>query len=262
MQIEDMGQAYHFLLKHRLVETKPVNRRARNGEESVAEILRYAAVDELQRFNDFLKPQGLLLVEFGDEMRSVAKGGKVWVLARHPESMPPQFFTLEPVIAAMRLRDTDSREITVLWFLHIWLIYLSLIYTRHGRGISEVSGFVDATFAQDVLTQAVKDHIEHVRSQGIEESVKSRAVAILDSEKGRDVERRVGAFLRLMCQSGLLIEFGDNAYQQTLLGAYELAKGYGRSLRLPVDNVLNNIVNLAYGAEAALTEEEENNGSH
>ena len=47
-----------------------------------------------------------------------------------------------------------------------------------------------------------------------------------------------------MTAAGLIQESEKNEYQQTLLGAYEIAEHYDKSLRIPIDNTLDNIVNI------------------
>jgi len=244
MELEDMGRVFQYLLKHRSVEYRPRGRRSNDGEPDVANLLRGSSLDDFDQFQRFLRPQGLKLVEFDDHMRGVSTAGRAWVLARDLDATPAAFFSTERLYREMRIRDGESREALAVWFLHIWLIYLSLIYTRPGRGISEVSGYLDATFSREVLTEAVEEHVEHVRNSGMSEGAEGRIVAILDSEKGQDINRRVLAFLNLMKDAGLIQEASAGEYQQTLLGAYEISEHYGRTLKAPVDNILQGIVNI------------------
>lgn len=244
MDMEEIGRVYHYLLKNRIVESKPAQRRSREGETVVASILRSATIDQLERFNEFLAPQGFKLAEFDDSMRGVAAAGRVWVLARSGEVQASSFISTERVFAEMNIRGNDTREASAVWFLHIWLIFLSLVYTRAGRGVSEVSGYIDATFSREVLENAVQEHIEHIRQMGAGEEAESKVVALLESEKGMDIPRRTSAFLKLMCTAGLIQEIEKNEYQQTILGAYEIAQHYDKSLRITVDDTLKNLVNI------------------
>lgn len=245
MELEEMGKVFQYLLKHRAVEYRPQGRRSNEGEPDVANLLRASSLDDLDRFQRFLRPQGLRLVEFDDHMRGISPAGRAWVLARDLDSRPAAFFSTERLYREMRIREGESRESLAIWFLHIWLIYLSLIYTRPGRGVSEVSGYLDATFSRDVLTAAVEEHIEHVRNSNFSDGAETRIVAILDTEKGQDINRRVLAFLSLMKDAGLIQEVSAGEYQQTLLGAYEISENYNRTLKAPVDNILQSIVNIA-----------------
>ncbi len=244
MEMEEIGRVYHYLLKHRSIESKPVQRRSRPEENIVASILRSATIDQLEQFNLFLMPQGFKLVEFDDTTRGVAAAGRVWVLARNGESAASSFLSTERVFAEMNVRGNDSREKSAIWFLHIWLIYLTLTYTRAGRGVSEVSGYIDATFSQEALEEAVQEHIAHIRQLGFSEEAQTKVVAILDEEKGRDIQRRVAAFLKLMLAAGLIQELNQHEYQQSLLGAHEIAEHYDTSLRIPIDNTLDSLVNI------------------
>jgi hypothetical protein len=244
MRLEDIGRVYHYLLKYRYIESKPAQRRARPDESQMASILRGASIDELEKFNQFLSPQGFNLAEYDDSMRGVPTAGKVWVLARSGEQPVSSLISTERIYSEMNIRGGDTQETSAIWFLHIWLIFLSLIYTRAGRGVSEVSGYIDATFSREALESAVQEHIGHIRQLGTEEPTHQKVVAILDSEKGQDVIRRVALFLKLMTAAGLIIEIEKDEYQQTLLGAHEIAENYHKTLRIPIDNTLNNLVNI------------------
>lgn len=244
MELEDMGQVFQYLLKHRTVEFRPQGRRSNDGEPDVANLLRGSSLDDFDQFQRFLRPQGLKLVEFDDHMRGVSTAGRAWVLARDLDTEPAAFLSSERLFREMRIRDGESREALAIWFLHIWLIYLSLTYTRLGRGISEVSGYLDATFSREVITEAVEEHIEHIRNTSQADGAETRIIAILDAEKGQDINRRVLAFLNLMKSAGLIYEVSTGEYQQTLLGAYEISEHYDRTLKAPVDNILQGIVNI------------------
>jgi len=261
MELEDMGLVYQYLLKHRTIEYKPQGRRSSDGEPEVANVLRASSLDDFDRFQRFLRPQGLKIVEFDDHMRGISAAGRAWILARDNETVPAAIFSTDRLYREMRIRDGESREALAVWFLHIWLIYLSLIYTRPGRGISEVSGYLDATFSREVLTEAVEEHVEHVRNTCPGESAEGRIVSILTTEKGQDINRRVLAFLHLMKDAGLVQEVSTGEYQQTLLGAYEISEHYDRTLRSPVDHILQGIVNITAPQTVLDQEEEEMNGT-
>ncbi len=249
--------------RYRSIEYKPSTRRSRPGESDVAVILRGASIDQLDRFNQFLLPQGFKLIEFDDSTRGVSTAGRVWILARGVEADPPEFYTTDRVISEIRIREGERREDVAIWFLHIWMIYLSLIYTRPGRGVSEVSGYIDATFSREALTHAVEEHIENIRQMGISEGAESKVVTILDAEQGQDIPRRVLAFLTLMSGSGFVYEASKDEYQQTLLGAYEIAESYNHTLRVPVENILKNVVNIAAPSVTQVEEKEtEINGAN
>jgi len=249
MDLAEMGLAFQFLLKYRIAESKPMSRRRmRSGESEVVSILRLADIDGIEEFNEFLSPQGLQLREYADtDFGSIPVGGRVWIMVRHPEGTPPEYMTTKRIYECMRLRENESKESNNIWFLHIWLIYLSLIYTRPGRGVSQVSDFKDAMFLEAQLVEAVSEHIENIRNIGVSQGAAQKVVDVLDAEKGGDIARRVKNFIALFCDSALMIHIGDCEYQQTLLGAIEIAEGYERSMRhyiIPEESVLDNIVNV------------------
>lgn len=251
MDLNDMGQLHAFLLRYRSIENRPRNRNLRSGEGELANILIASGSEGLDQINQLLVGQGLELIEFTDtDMPGIVTGGRVWVLARSPEATPPPFFSIEQVMNRMKMRD-DSREVAAVWYLHIWLMQLALLYSVKGRAVSAVSGYLDSAFEEEALVRAVHEHIERVRRAGtatIEQGgAEQRVVQILGDERGTDVARRVRAFLELMLDAGLLGRAENGIYEQTLLGAVELGQGFNRSLQhiLPDEDALVNIVNMA-----------------
>lgn len=249
MQFADIGFLHGYLLKYRCVETKPVQRKVRRpGERQAADLLIGADPDELRDLQELLEAQGFELKEFNDiDMPGIPAGGRVWVLARSADAEAPSYLSVERTYHALRLRDAESKEAAAVWFLHIWLLLLALLYTRDGRAVSEVSKYQDTIFTRTALTEAVRTHVENIRNTGVEGGAEHRVVEILTSEKGTDIPRRVSAFLDLMHEAGLIIALERDEYQQTLLGAYEIAQGFRRSLAhiIPTDEILQNIVNIA-----------------
>lgn len=269
MDLNDMGQLHAFLLRYRSIDSRPRNRKLRSGESELANILIAAGSEGLAQINQFLLGQGLELIEFTDtDMPGILTGARVWVLARSPEASPPPFFSIEQVMARMKLRD-DSREAAAIWYLHIWLIHLALLYSVKGRAVSAVSGYLDSAFEEQALVRAVREHIERVRSAGLQtdleaqddtegdtgkrdgtdpdQAAERRVYRILSDERGSDIARRVRSFLELMLDAGLLSRSDTGIYEQTLLGAVELSQGFNRSLQhiMPDDDALTSIINLA-----------------
>ncbi len=247
MDLNEMGQLHAFLLRYRCIESRPRIRNLRHGEGELASILIEAGVDGLERINRFLAGQGLELMEFTDtDMPGITTGGRVWILVRGPDATPPPYFSIDQVMARMKLRD-DTRETAAVWYLHIWLIHLALLYSHKGRAVSSVSGYLDSAFEEETLLYSVRGHIERVRGIGLEAGAERRVLEILSAEHGQDVPRRVRAFLGLMVDSGLLTRSDNGVYEQTLLGAVEIGRGFSRSLQhiLPDEDALGNIANLA-----------------
>lgn len=247
MNIEEMGRVHAFLLGYRMIETKPVGRRIREHERDIATILAQADPEELSSFYTFLGAQGFTLVAHDDtSMPGIPLGGRVWLLVRSARDNPPPYLTTERIHAGLKRRATDTHQATTVWFLHIWLNCLSLLYTQPGRGVSEVSRYHEISFKQQVLDDAVRQHIEQIRRIGIEGGAATQIIDTLVSETGRDIPRRIGSFLSLMCESGLLLEIDDGEYRQTLLGAIEVAQSFNHALATlhPGDDKLDNIVNI------------------
>jgi len=247
MDLNDMGQLHAFLIRYRGIESRPRNRNLRSGEADLATLLIASGSEGLGQMNQFLLGQGLELIEFTDtDMPGITTGGRVWVLTRSPETTPPPFFATEQVMNRMKLRD-DTRETAAVWYLHIWLIHLALLYSHKGRAVSAISGYLDSAFEEDSLTRAVREHIERVRGAGLQAGAEQRVYRILSDERGTDITRRVRSFLDLMLDSGLLARADNGVYEQTLLGAVEISQGFQRSLQhiIPDEDALANIINLA-----------------
>jgi len=248
MEFKDIGRVHNYLLENRVIETKPNGRKASGTEREMADILIQMNYDETDALNDLFSTQGLKLNHLNDiEMPGIARGGRIWMLLRDPGVQCPQYISSAVVVKEIALRDTESTEKTSIWFLHIWLSYLAVLYTHTGRSVSEVSGYLDTFFKKEQIFTAVNEHIEQIRSIGIEGGINKKVFESLDSEKGKDVPRRVTSFLNVLENSKLIVSTGEGEYQQTLLGAIEMANNYTRSLGniIPENSVLENIVTIA-----------------
>jgi len=233
MNMHEMGQVFAYLLKYRCVESKIRKHRShRPGETDIVEILKSSEPDSIQLFHEFLSGQGLQLREYRDtDFKGIPNGGRVWLLMRNPTEAITPYLGTERLHQIMSLRENEARLTTSTWFLHIWLMYLALVYTRLGRGVSQISEYQDAIFTKLQLIESVESHIESIRKIGIDKGAEETVFAILDSSKGRDVARRVRGFIDLMLSAGLIETIDDDVYQQTLLGAAEFAESYGRTMR-------------------------------
>lgn len=265
MQWSEVGEVQAYLLRHRVVESHP-QRRRRAGEERIAALLKRAENTEaMLALQQIFEGQGLELIRYDSaDMPGIFQGGEIWLLARHPDQNPPQYFAREYVLDQLNLRQQESQAAAGVWFLHIWLMYLGLVYTYTNRGISEISRYQDARFPYSRLVSAVRDHCEGLRSTRIDDANARGVVEILTDTQGSDLERRVAAFCRLMVESGLIervdAEGEDDAvYCQTLLGAVEVARNYesGMGLLDPGDDALAQIANVAADRRAAEDDEGE-----
>ena len=197
-----------------------------------------ASEEEISQLRQFLNGQGLQLVfvEAAD-YPGISAGGRMYLLQRLPESDLPALFSQQPVYTSMRLRQESQEEIA-LWFLHLWLLLMGLLYTRNNRSLTDVSQYQEAVVTLQELVTAMRQHIEQLRQNGALGSKASPAIRALIDEKGEDIPRRVRVFVELMEQAGHLQRCNDKtdpdtdhnpqpintlqaSYQQTLLGALE-----------------------------------------
>lgn len=232
MDANDMGQVIAHLLKWRYLESAPTAYRGRRYEADVVSILNECDPDEMDLLKGVLKGMGFQLLEYRDtDYKGIASGGRLWLIARDADVAPPEFLGSEHLYREMSIKDAETKQEAGIWFLHIWMMYLKLVYTDPGRAPGEVSRYQEVLFDQDQLESAVNAHIEQIRKTGVDGGVEERVFGALDSAKSTEVSRRVRKFLGLMRKANLLEKHKDGAYQQSLLGAVEFARGYERTLR-------------------------------
>lgn len=231
MDANDMGKLIAHLLKWRYVESAPSEYRGRRYDDDVVSILKECEPDEMDLLKGVLKGMGFQLLEYGDtEYKGIAPGGRLWLIARDANVEPPDFLGKEYLHRKMFIKSTDTKQKTGIWFLHIWMMYLKLLYTDPGRSPSEVSRYQEVPFDKEQLVSTVNAHIEQIRKTGVDGGVDEAVFHVLDSAKSGEVSKRVQRFLDLMHKANLLEKHKDGAYQQSLLGAVEFARGYERTL--------------------------------
>ncbi len=231
MNMTEMGEVVAYLLRYRSAERQPSSgrkrRAAREGqlsERDVCALIDDASDAEREALRDFLAGQGLRLrvLEAGD-YPGIAPGSRYYALLPDPELEQPPLYTREPVFDALRLRQ-ESRGELAQWYLQLWLLMHTLLYTRYNRALSDVSRYQEATFSAPELVELMRDQLEALR--GLGETVPAANLSLLD-ERGEDISRRVRAFIDLQVRAGLLeplreaAEEGGEVWQQTLLGALE-----------------------------------------
>lgn len=229
MNMTEMGEVVAYLLRYRTAERQPgggrKRRAAREGqlaERDVCALIDDALDTEREALRDFLAGQGLRLKTFepGD-YPGIAPGSRLYALLPDPELEQPPLYTRDPVFDALRLRQ-ESRAELAQWYLQLWLLTHTLLYTRLNRALSDVSRYQEATFASAELVGLLREQIETLRGLGDAAPESSRA--LLD-ERGEDLTRRARAFIDLQVRAGQLeaareSDDGD-VWQQTLLGALE-----------------------------------------
>lgn len=258
-----IGEAQAYLLEHRMVETKPVGRKISSRERAVADTLMGMDYDATTFFNDMLSAQGFMLEHFSyTDMRGIPIKGRVWLLVRDPHQTCPSYISSRQVIEGLSL-NAEPIESSSVWFLHIWLIYMTVTYTNTKRVVTEVSGYLDANFTKEQLVKAVSEHVEKIRGITVEGGINQKVFSILDSEKGKDIPKRVTRFLKALERSKLIRETESDSYEQTLLGAFEIANSYPRTLGnlIDDDSTLDNVGNIGTDgmAKDSTGEEGENN---
>lgn len=197
MFYSELGIVYHFLLKNRVAESKPSGkRRSKKGEAEVVHILKSWDFDDIENFEEFLNAQGLSLhVSTDQDYTGIPTGGKSWMLKRLTSGEGADFLSFDQTLNSISLKDNESKEVSSTWFLHVWLIYLYLIYTKNSRSPDQIYMYEDAFFNEVELVDALHEHIEVVRSQKIDDKTQTHILNILDAEKGADISRRVKGFL-------------------------------------------------------------------
>jgi len=245
MNMSEMGEVYAYLLRYRMAESRPANRNRRPSraglisERDVCALLAQSSEEELSQLRQFLSGQGLqLTILDATDYPGIAAGSQMFVLQRLPDADLPALFSQQPVYQALRLRQETQEEVA-LWFMHLWLLLMGLLYTRNNRSLTDVSLYQEAVVAPQELTAAMRQHIEQLRQTGTHTETLSAVVKTLADEKGDDIPRRVRAFIELLEAAGHLQRVSDknseqstsneqetdqatgNSYQQTLLGALE-----------------------------------------
>jgi hypothetical protein len=229
MNMMEMGEVVAYLLRYRTAERVPSGgrkrRAAREGqlsERDVCALIDDAQENEREALRDFLAGQGLRLKAFeSGDYPGIAPGSRLFALLPDPEMEQPPLYTREPVFEALKLRQ-ESRAELALWYLQLWLLLHTLIYTRLNRALSDVSRYQEATFVTRELVELVREQLETLRGLGERAPANSR---VLLDERGEDIPRRVKAFIDLLIRAGHLEAVREAAdedvWQQTLLGALE-----------------------------------------
>lgn len=273
MNMTEMGEVVAYLLRYRTAERQPGNgrkrRAAREGqlaERDVCALIDDALDTEREALRDFLAGQGLRLKVFeSGDYPGIAPGSRLYALLPDPELEQPPLYTREPVFDALRLRQ-ESRAELAQWYLQLWLLMQTLLYTRLNRALSDVSRYQEATFATSELIGLLREQLETLRAQG--EGVPETSRALLE-ERGEDIARRVKAFIDLQVRAGQLEtvrEARDGAeseiWQQTLLGALEAEQVGVHHLAHLVDLLSGEPRPAAQEADDdSFTADEENQGS-
>ncbi|WP_067517508.1 hypothetical protein [Endozoicomonas ascidiicola] len=254
MNMTEMGEVYAYLLRHRIAETRAqgVRRRASQtgllSERDAAVILKEADEEQMQNFRSFLSGQGLQLGIYDSaDYPGIPPGGQIYMLLRNPEAELPAMFSQQQVLQKLKVRN-ETKEATAVWFIHLWLLMLGLLYTRTNRSLSDVSLYQNAVFNQEELAETLRSHLETIRRTGEDKTESNdapRQLAILLTEKGEDINRRVKNFTDVLVDANHLQAKGEKIFQQTLLGALEVEQtGFSHLQHLIPGDIGKRIVNL------------------
>lgn len=232
MNNSDMGRVHAYLLRHRFIETKSGRRNVSRDEREIATLLRDADFAMRRQFEEILDGQGLQLVAFTSfDVKGIASGATVFMLARKPDSAPPFWGTERLVSRMLQVRGINNDAEAKTWFTQLWFVLLDLLYTRKNRSPNAMQDWVDTTFTKEVFIDAVKDYLnDQVRKIDPGTLEVDQVYKTLTSLKTGAEAQVCNAFLELMLDAGLIEEVNKDAYRQSLLFAYEMKTNFDRQL--------------------------------
>jgi len=232
MNNSDMGRVHAYLLRHRFIETKSGRRNVSREEREIATLLRDADFAMRRQFEEILDGQGLQLVAFTSfDVKGIASGATVFMLARKPDSAPPFWGTERLVSRMLQVRGINNDAEAKTWFTQLWFVLLDLLYTRKNRSPNAMQDWVDSTFTKEVFIDAVKDYLnDQVRKIDPGTLEVDQVYKTLTSLKTGAEAQVCNAFLELMLDAGLIEEVNKDAYRQSLLFAYEMKTNFDRQL--------------------------------
>lgn len=232
MNNSDMGRVHAYLLRHRFIETKSGRRNVSREEREIAILLRDADFAMRRQFEEILDGQGLQLVAFTSfDVKGIASGATVFMLARKPDSAPPFWGTERLVSRMLQVRGINNEPEAKTWFTQLWFVLLDLLYTRKNRSPNAMQDWVDTTFSKEVFIDAVKDYLnDQVRKIDPGTLEVDQVYKTLTSLKTGAEAQVCNAFLELMMDAGLIEDVNKDAYRQSLLFAYEMKTNFDRQL--------------------------------
>lgn len=234
MNMEEMGEVVAYLLRHRIVETRPASGRSHDEERSTAKILLAMTPEDRYSLEAVFAGMHLVVVDYDSfTIPALPKGARVFLLARDiAKGDPSSVLAPEVIVEAMREKGNESAREAAAWFVHLWLVHLELIYTDKGRSPSQLQRYAEGMFDFDVFLAKVREHFEDLR-QGLDrKEVPMNAVfKTFEKSSHAEGERRCRRFVSLMVDAGLLTTIAKDLYQQTLLSAYEIKRNYERGLQ-------------------------------
>lgn len=229
MDMKEMGQAVSYLLQHRSVETKPAGRNIRDEEKNVGRILLNMTTDERHTMEVLFSGMSLTFIDYDDsDVPAIPKGGRVYMLARDLEKgEPSSILASKAVLDDMKEKDTESNRDAAVWFVHLWLVHLDMLYTDQGRSPKVLNRFAEGIFDFDLFLAKAKEHFEDLRNTLDRKIIpENAAFRIFEKASQGEFDRRCRRFVNLMLEAGLLAKVAKDQFQQTLLSAYEIKRNY------------------------------------
>ncbi len=234
MNMEEMGQVVAYLLRHRIVETRPASGRSNDEERSVAKILLSMAPEDRLSLGGIFAGMRLVVVDYDSfSIPALPKNARVFLLARDiAQGDPSSVLAPEIIVDAMREKGNESAAEAAAWFVHLWLVHLELIYTDKGRAPSQLQQYAEGMFDFDVFLAKVREHFEDLRQSLDRNEIPANAVfKTFEKSSQAEEDRRCRRFVKLMVDASLLTTIAKDTYQQTLLSAYEIKRNYERGLQ-------------------------------
>lgn len=243
-----------WLFTHRQIRTRiPKGERFKDGEKELSIEIRQITDKERAFLMDYFAFNGFKLIVFGwDEFKGIPEGGQIWTIVRDPLAGDPPPWISEAEARARLSIGPETKKVTCIWTLVIYLHYLSYTYTLIGRHPSEISRYVDAVFTKEQLFEAIKEWLNELAK---ENSQKTEIMTILTSESETQLYRRVSNLLDFLKETNCIaFSKEDNAYCQTLLGAAEVNEHYDGEIAylVPKDEITDSDL------ESILFEEQDN----
>lgn len=234
MNMEELGQVVAYLLRHRIVETRPASGRSSDEEREVAKLLLTMSPEDRRSLEGLLAGMRLVLADYDPlTIPALPKNNRVFLLARDiAKGDPSGVLAPEVIVEAMKEKGNEPAREAAAWFVHLWLIHLDLLYTDHGRPPSNMDRYAEGMFDFDLFLARVREHFEELR-QGLDRNeVPANAVfKTFEKASHAEGERRCRRFVNLMVGAALLTTISKDVYQQTILSAHEVKRNYEHGLQ-------------------------------
>ncbi len=238
----EIGLVFNQLVSHRTIFTGKIPNRRRSKEEiEAAEILEKKRGDHAE-LDDFLETQGLILKKVDAFAVGLGNIGSIYIALRNPFVAAPGHLTPNDVLQELidDRRRTESKDSAAVWASFLLLTLFYFIYTKEGRSIQAISGFIDSAVDQEEFIDEVRSRVETMRTQGLGEEVDERkrfAHSTLTEIKDTNLDARARSFFLAMVKLKVLeaTEYrvkksGSAVYRQSLWSAVDTATNFSRHL--------------------------------